>query len=198
LFVPDAAAVDGRGRRHAIRTEPGLAFPQGAGTRRRPGRCQEDPRRSGAGRGARALRRMEMAVWRRAKERVLRIRLSETFVSSPWAARPAAARRLPRGHGPPLCRQRLAAFRVDTLHLCGNQISGAPRHRRDIVSVAPSARWVVPRPPLVPPHRPGSYKRRSTRRPRARSACTSGTTTRRTPRTRSRRRRSRACSGRRP
>ena len=25
--------------------------------------------------------------------------------------------------------------------LCGNQISGAPRHRRDVVSVAASARW---------------------------------------------------------
>ena len=27
------------------------------------------------------------------------------------------------------------------LCLCGNQISGAPRHRRDVVSVAVSARW---------------------------------------------------------
>ena len=27
------------------------------------------------------------------------------------------------------------------LCLCGNQISGAPRHRRDVVSVAASARW---------------------------------------------------------
>ena len=26
-------------------------------------------------------------------------------------------------------------------HLCGNQISGAPRHRRDVVPVAASARW---------------------------------------------------------
>ena len=27
------------------------------------------------------------------------------------------------------------------LHLRGNQTSGAPRHRRDVVSVATSARW---------------------------------------------------------
>jgi len=27
------------------------------------------------------------------------------------------------------------------MELCGNQISGAPRHRRDVVSVAASARW---------------------------------------------------------
>ena len=27
------------------------------------------------------------------------------------------------------------------VHLCGNQISGAPRHRRDVVSLATSARW---------------------------------------------------------
>jgi ribosomal protein L34E len=26
-------------------------------------------------------------------------------------------------------------------HLCGNQISGVPRHRRDVDSVAASARW---------------------------------------------------------
>ena len=30
---------------------------------------------------------------------------------------------------------------LERARLCGNQISGAPRHRRNVVSVAASARW---------------------------------------------------------
>ena len=37
--------------------------------------------------------------------------------------------------------ERVAHRDADAAHLCGNQISGAPRHRRDVVSVAASARW---------------------------------------------------------
>ena len=54
----------------------------------------------------------------------------------PWCARSCRAlKRMPTPSTDARCE---ASDHVD---LCGNQISGAPRHRRDAASVAASARW---------------------------------------------------------
>ena len=62
---------------------------------------------------------------------------------SAWLRRTAYSTRVPDRVAALAARARRASTRLEAAGgvLCGNQNSGAPRHRRDVVSVTVSARW---------------------------------------------------------